>query len=105
MEITQFVSVNNNTIAFENGDAVGFVNVTNGQVDFHYILSEREVDLPINGITCIGSNKSESIFALGCISTVPCISIFSFPDIRCIAQLKSNFNGFLYGRHLKIFNE
>lgn len=105
MEITECVAVNNNTIAFENGDAVGFIDVTNGQVDFHYILSEREVELPINGITCIGSYQSESIFALGCISTVPCISLFSFPDIRCIAQLKSKFNSsfFSCGRQLDNF--
>lgn len=95
MEINECVAVNNNTIAFENGDAVGFIDVTDGRVDFHYIIGERDVDLPINGITCIGSNQSESIFALGCISTVPCISLFSFPDIRCIAQLKCNFNEFL----------
>lgn len=87
MDITGFVAINCDTIAFENGDAVGFININSGQTDFHYILSEKPD--PITGISCIAANQIESIFALGCISIVPYISLHSFPDVCCIASLKS----------------
>lgn len=87
MNKTDFIGVHENIIGFENGDAVGFINIDNGQKTFHYILSEDSV----TGITCIAGNKTESIFALGCIcNSVPLILIYSYPDIQCIGHLNSN---------------
>lgn len=87
-EISNVCVVNQNTLAFSKYDAIGFINIEDGQVEFHHVIDKKVLDIEICGISCISGHKYEPIYAIGDISTPSRIILFTYPN-ECIGQFKS----------------
>lgn len=79
--------LNQSFLAFNKYDAIGFVNIENGEVAFHHVIDKQVASHGICGISCISGHKYEPIYVIGDISTPPRIILFKYPN-ECIGQLK-----------------
>lgn len=86
--IANFSVINHSIFAFGKHDAIGFVDVESGQVTFHHVIDEKVTDEGIRGISCISGNTSESIYAIGDISSPSRIILYSMSK-GCMGQLRS----------------
>lgn len=87
-ELSNFSVLNRNTLVFSRYDAIGFISIEDGQVEFHHVIDKTVMDSKICGISCISGHKYEPIYAIGDISTPSRIILFTYPN-ECIGQLKS----------------
>lgn len=87
-QITNFSVIKQNVFAFSKYDAIGFINIDDGQVKFHHVIDKNVVGTGIAGISCISGHKYERIYAIGDISTPPRIILFTYLN-EYIVQLKS----------------